>query len=192
MYYVCQFCYVSYRSSKIGKCTNNVFLTLMYCSCDGGWIGHCIGILLAWRLRVSHTEGEAWCWWMVSLACQIQVMDVYKRRFCLWRIKVCPIWSLYGMGGFKALEQTGASLRNFIWALLKVMQKGQAIKTGMSLLLKQRSFNSRRGACNSWINVTLPQKNRGCVSNHSYSLSTFPCLNIFKVCLFHFCILQPP
>lgn len=41
------------------------------------------------------------------------------------------------MGGFKALEQTGASLKNFICALLKVMQKGQAIKTGTSLLLKQ-------------------------------------------------------
>ncbi len=149
-------CCVSYRSLKIGKCTYNVFLTFIYRSCDRGWIGDCIGILLAWSLKVSHTEGEAWWWWTVSLACQIQVMDVYKQRFCLWHIKVCSIWNLYETGGFKALEQTGASLKNFICALLKVMQKGQAIKTGTSLLLKQRSFNSRLGARNRWIYVTLP------------------------------------
>jgi len=31
------------------------------------------------------------------------------------------------MSGHKDLEQTGASLRNFICVLLKAMQKGQAI-----------------------------------------------------------------
>lgn len=37
-----------------------------------------------------------------------------SRDFVSDILRVCAIWSLYGTSGHKALEKTGASLKNFI------------------------------------------------------------------------------